>query len=513
MSGSTMVFARPGGFRRVTASVASAALFASVGLPPVAFAQGGGAQPIIVEGDQVDGRLQEAVACPSAPQLIAFQRVLDREYLDVYDTSSQEISEIKSADPNQAEDIFAEDIGSFEGQADWMPVPDDAGRHWLTYVGGGNFNNKDIYVTYVGAPRSWRLTDFQGWDQAPKFSPDGKRIVFVSARTGAGDLYLIENVDQIRKQIVDGNEPAPETGIVQLTDNPDQDLFPEFDPTGRFVAYSEKKLAENERTTESNMGIAVIDLDNRARPPARLTLDAEQETRPSWSPDGNRIAYYVSHRVEDPEVNLGLVWVVYGKKSGAPVLGQKVETGVQRAGVAENVAPSPNRGPSWLARSADGSSSKSVIYVRLMDDGSKGIFAADVEQWEAGKLGYEAQVESGGVDIPQDVGWGFDGRALFSGQAANRYGVYAGTIPPQFTTLKGEFEYRDVEEPGGGISKKVVIVGGGLLAGAAVAVGVLAGGGGSTGTTAPPIGNPPCPPGEGGSDCTGTAAKPGGGPR
>jgi len=78
MSGSTMVFARPGGFRRVTASVASAALFASVGLPPVAFAQGGGAQPIIVEGDQVDGRLQEAVACPSAPQLIAFQRVLDR---------------------------------------------------------------------------------------------------------------------------------------------------------------------------------------------------------------------------------------------------------------------------------------------------------------------------------------------------------------------------------------------------------------------------------------------------
>jgi hypothetical protein len=212
-------------------------------------------------------------------------------------------------------------------------------------------------------------------------------------------------------------------------------------------------------------------------------------------------------------VNLGLVWVVYGQKSGAPVLGQKVETGVQRAGVAENVVPSPNRGPSWLARAADGANSKSLVYVRLDEGGTKRLYVADVEQWEAGRPGYEADLPVEGYDIPQDASWGFDNRALFSAQADNRYGIYAISIPSQFLNIKGKFEFRDVEEAGGGISKKIVIIGGGLVAGAAVAAGVLLGGGSTTGTQPPPIGAPPCPPGEGGDDCVPVSTSQGGGPR
>jgi hypothetical protein len=447
---------------------------------------------IVVQDDlDFEGVFSQPRACPSAPWLVVVQRKLAREYLHIVDTRTGERTDLASA---PLEDELGGPGGTYDGQADWMALPDEGGRHWLTFSGGGRFNNRDVYITYLGADRSFRLTSDREWDHSPRFAPDGSKIVFVSTRTGSGDLYVIDDVDEIRATILSGATPAPETGVVQLTTNPEPDVYPAIDPTGRFVAYSQFGRSEQEATTQANMGVAVLDLDHRSDPPARLTLDAVQETRPSWSPDGNRIAFYFSERLEDPEVQVGMVEVVYGEKSGVPRVGRLVETGVGRE-VARNVIPGDDRGPSWGARSESGHA-KTILYIRKDAAGASRVVVADVANWEEGQPDFETRIEIGGVEAPEDVTWGYDGTALFAAQSDRRYGVFRAPLAHGFLADRGVFERDLVADPGGAGMWKWVAGGGAVVAGG-LAVALLSGGDDGGDPPLPPnvIPDPPCPPG------------------
>ena len=56
----------------------------------------------------------------------------------------------------------------------------------------------DIYTLPIAGGTASRITDGPTWDSHPRFSPDGKRIVFVSDRTGAENLWTAD---------VDGKNP------------------------------------------------------------------------------------------------------------------------------------------------------------------------------------------------------------------------------------------------------------------------------------------------------------------
>ena len=49
----------------------------------------------------------------------------------------------------------------------------------------------DIYTVPMGGGSATRITSGSGFDGQPRFSPDGKSIVFVSDRTGSENLYLV----------------------------------------------------------------------------------------------------------------------------------------------------------------------------------------------------------------------------------------------------------------------------------------------------------------------------------
>ena len=60
----------------------------------------------------------------------------------------------------------------------------------------------DLYTLPITGGSATRITDGPTWDSHPKFSPDGKRIAFVSDRTGAENLWIAD---------VDGRNPRAVT--------------------------------------------------------------------------------------------------------------------------------------------------------------------------------------------------------------------------------------------------------------------------------------------------------------
>ncbi len=110
-----------------------------------------------------------------------------------------------------------------------------------------------------------------------QFSPDGKRIVFVSDRSGSNEIWVCES---------DGSKP------VQLT-NFDGPLAgsPRWSPDGQQVVFDCNAAA--------NEDIFVVSVEGG--PPRRLTSDKSEDVRPSWSRDGRWI-YFASTRTGNYQV-------------------------------------------------------------------------------------------------------------------------------------------------------------------------------------------------------------------
>jgi len=75
-----------------------------------------------------------------------------------------------------------------------------------------------------------RLTDSPGYDAECSYSPDGKKILFVSDRDGDPDIYLMN---------------ADGSGLEQLTDEPGYDGGPFFSPDGDWIAYRTDRLKKD----------------------------------------------------------------------------------------------------------------------------------------------------------------------------------------------------------------------------------------------------------------------------
>jgi Tol biopolymer transport system component/tRNA A-37 threonylcarbamoyl transferase component Bud32 len=161
-----------------------------------------------------------------------------------------------------------------------------------------------------------RLTNSLANDDSPIVSPDGTKILFVSDRNGAMELYLINldgsglrnltnNVARETtpawspdgRRIAFGVETAPlresdiwavEVGSgkqVKLTKAPGYDSSPAFSPDGTLIAFNSNRGND----FIYNFDIWVMNADGSD--PRRLTDYAEYDADPTWSPDGKRIAF------------------------------------------------------------------------------------------------------------------------------------------------------------------------------------------------------------------------------
>jgi dipeptidyl aminopeptidase/acylaminoacyl peptidase len=112
-------------------------------------------------------------------------------------------------------------------------------------------------------------------DELPAWSPGWTWLTFVSDRTGNADIFAIRaDCNAVRSDERD-------CGLVQLTDDPADDLLPAWSPDGRWIAFVS--------TRDGNPEIYLMRRDGSDL--RRLTDDPGGDWRPAWLPDGSGLVF------------------------------------------------------------------------------------------------------------------------------------------------------------------------------------------------------------------------------
>ena len=177
-------------------------------------------------------------------------------------------------------------------------------------------DNLEIYVMDAYGGNQKNLTNHPAYDGDPDWSPDGRKIAFVSSRGGAERQIYVMNADgrHLKRLTIarDHSDPdwSPDGKKIVFTVGPDwindqvhhiavmdadgrnrekledRAREPSWSPDGKEIAFVSWRDGSGE--------IYVIGANGHGL--KRVTHDLVGLQNPSFSPDGRRIAYYASHK-------------------------------------------------------------------------------------------------------------------------------------------------------------------------------------------------------------------------
>lgn len=183
--------------------------------------------------------------------------------------------------------------------------------------------------------RRRRLADNAG--QAA-WSPDGRRIVFLSYRDGNPELYSAK---------ADGSRAAH----LQRA----EDVDPAWSPDGRRIAFTAKR--------DGRAQIYVMNADGSHQ--RRLVSDRWSDQKPGWSPDGLRIVF-TSFRNRDPNLlRIGNAEILVANADGSSVLNL-------------------TRSPLWEGEPAWALDGRQIAFAIRRDFGPRGVLCIGVMNADGG---------------------------------------------------------------------------------------------------------------------------------
>lgn len=140
--------------------------------------------------------------------------------------------------------------------------PDHRRIAYVSFVAG----NSAIYVVDTANLSTTKFTSFEGLNATPAWSPDGKKMAMMLSRDGNPEIYVLSLDGKSRKRITFFS------GI---------DCSPTWAPNGLEIAFASDRTGSPQ--------IYITDAEGLSE--RRVTFEGSYNTSPAWSPDGDLIAF------------------------------------------------------------------------------------------------------------------------------------------------------------------------------------------------------------------------------
>ena len=202
-----------------------------------------------------------------------------------------------------------EDVLALKSVSDAQVSPDGK---WVAYVVTSvdmkeNANDSDVWLVSTAGGEPVRLTTNKKNDNQPRWSPDSKRIAFISAREEKPQIFLISPF---------GGEPE------KLTDSKSGVQAFQWSPEGNRIAYvaPQEPTPDEEKKQKDKDDAQVIDknfklariwvIDVTTKKATELVKGEYNASDPQWSPDGRLVAFVTNPTPKADDGNLSDIWVI-----------------------------------------------------------------------------------------------------------------------------------------------------------------------------------------------------------
>jgi dipeptidyl aminopeptidase/acylaminoacyl peptidase len=253
--------------------------------------------------------------------------------------------------------------------------------------------NTHIWMTGFDGANDRQVTSSQDSESSPRFSPDGRYLSFTSSRPGkakGNQVWLMDRSGGEAVQLTDvkgrlqGYEWAPDSKRLALVvGDPDPDAEPpaSADSAGGgrprtpkpivIDRYKYKQDGQGYLLSSRHSYVYLFDVATKKL--ERLTSAKADESSPSWSPDGTRIAF-MSNRNPDPDREPSSTLFVVDAKPGS---------------TEQPLTPKTSRGGGRFEWSPDG---KWIAFLE-----------GDDKKWGAYNMQHLALVATDGSRVPERV--------------------------------------------------------------------------------------------------------------